>query len=142
MRRGLQPSRFVAQGNDDEVKHVAEKTRRKARKATKISEEVGQILQKAMVFCLRTYPMLWTTGGLPEEHAADDGSRHWIIHIYLRYPTGHEGYLGDLLYDGKKFTELTERADMKKRAKQIAADPKGIREWNEYRASTVRAKKT
>jgi len=59
-----------------------------------------------------------------------------MIRVYLRYPTGHEGYVGDLHYDGKKFTELTDRETMRERSRLIAADPKGIREWNEYRAAT------
>ncbi len=94
-----------------------------------------------MRYCVRHFPMLWTTGGLPEKHIEADGTRHWIVHVYLRYPTGHEGYVGDLLYDGKQFTELTDRDTMRERSKQIAADPKGIQEWNEYRASTLRAGK-
>jgi hypothetical protein len=46
-----------------------------------------------------------------------------------------EGYLGDLVCDGAKFTELTELELMRDRARQIAADPEGVRQWNELRAS-------
>jgi len=105
------------------------------------TEEGQHIIQEAASYCLDHFPMLWTTGGLPAERRATDGSRQWIIRVYLRYPTGFEGYLGDLLYDGKQFTELTERAIMRERAKSIAADPEGIRQWNEYRASTLRTRK-
>jgi hypothetical protein len=81
-------------------------------------------------------PMLWTVAGIREDQGAD-GSRRWIIAVHLRYPTGFEGYLGDLLYDGEQITELTDLELMRERAKQIAADPEGIRQWNEYRASTL-----
>ena len=109
----------------------------RAKKVAEIFAEEEQILREAAIYCLLTFPTLWTVGGIKEERGTD-GSRKWIIAVHLRYPTGHEGYLGDLLYDGKVVTELTDRAIMRQRAKQIAADPKGIREWNEYRASTLR----
>lgn len=79
--------------------------------------------------------MLWTVAGIREVRA-DDGEKRWIIAVHLRYPTGFEGYLGALGYDGKRFTELTDERTMRQRAAQIAADPEGIRQWNEYRAST------
>ena len=79
--------------------------------------------------------MLWTVAGIREERG-DDGSRRWIIAINLRDPTGFEGYLGDLHYDGTRLTGLTDRKLMRERARQIAADPEGVREWNEYRAAT------
>jgi hypothetical protein len=125
------------------AKKVDKPTRAKAaaaarrKKAAEIFEEEERILRQAAIYCLLTFPTLWTVGGIKEEQGTD-GSRKWIIAVHLRYPTGHEGYLGDLLYDGKKVTELTDRDVMRQRAKQIAADPKGIREWNEYRASTLR----
>jgi hypothetical protein len=125
------------------VKKADKPTRAKAaavvqkKKAAESSAEEEQILRKAAIHCLFTFPMLWTVGGIKEEQGTD-GPRRWVIAVHLRYPTGHEGYLGDLLYDGKEFTELTDREVMRQRAKQIAADPKGIREWNEYRASTLR----
>ena len=63
-----------------------------------------------------------------------------LAHVYLRYPTGHEGYLGDLLYNGKQFTELTDRETMRERAKQIEAEPALQREWDEYRAANLPAR--
>ena len=107
-----------------------------------LNQEEEEILKKAQIYLLfeAKRPMLWTVAGIREEKA-EDGSRRWIIAVNLRYPTGFEGYLGDLLYDGKKITELTDREVMRQRAREIAADPKGIREWNEYRASTLRPRK-
>jgi len=86
-------------------------------------------------------PMLWTVAGIKEERGGD-GSLRWIIAVHLRYPTGFEGYLGDLLYDGAKITELTDPELMRERATKIAADPEGIRQWNEHRASTLRPRET
>jgi hypothetical protein len=126
------------------VKHVSEKTRAKTRKTTRgkkrseINQEEEEVLQKAAIYCLRTFPMLWTVGGIKKD-SRDDGACRWIIAVYLRYPTGFEGYLGDLLFDGKQVTELTDREVMRTREKQIAADPERMRKWNEYRAATVQA---
>jgi hypothetical protein len=63
----------------------------------------------------------------------------WIITVTLRYTTGHEGYVGDLLYDGQEFTFLTEQSVMDERVRVIAEDPERLRKWNEYRASPLRA---
>jgi hypothetical protein len=116
-----------------QAKAAAAARRKKA--ATFVAEE-EQILRQAAIYCLRTFPMLWTVGGIKEE-LGTDGSRRWIIAVYLRYPTGHEGYLGDLLYDGKEVTELTDREIMRQRAREIAADPERLRAWNAYRASAL-----
>lgn len=115
---------------------AAVKTRRK--RPREFTEEEQLILREAMCYCFEHFPLLWTTGGIREEPGAN-GSRRWIIPVYLRYPTGHEGYLGDLGYDGKQFAPLTERAVMRERAEQIATDPERMRQWNEYRASTLPA---
>lgn len=85
--------------------------------------------------------MLWTPRDLPEECTGENGSRQWIIHVYLCYPTGFNGYLGDLLYDSKEFSQLTDREIMRERAKQIAADPERDRKWNELQAAAVRTRK-
>ena len=113
----------------------------KPKRTREFKQEEERIIQKAANYCLRRFPLLWTTGGFPEEHTDEKGTRYWIIRMYLRYPTGHEGYLGDLLYDGKNFSELTDRERMLERAGKIAADPECARKWNEYRASTVRPRK-
>ena len=122
------------------MKKVTEDVRTKPRrkKAPELNEEEEQILRKAQIYMLfeAKRPMLWTVAGIREEKA-DDGSRRWIIAVNLRYPTGFEGYLGDLIYDGARITELTDLELMRERAKQIAADPEGLRQWNEYRASTL-----
>ena len=78
--------------------------------------------------------MLWTVAGIREEKGVD-GSRRWIVAVHLRYPSGHQGYLGDLLYDGTTITQLTDLELMRQRAQQIAADPQRERRWSEYQAS-------
>jgi len=118
------------------MRSKAQKTAEGKRKP-EIDEETELILRKAQTYLLfeAKRPMLWTVAAIREEKG-DDGLRHWIIAVHLRYPTGFEGYLGDLLYDGSKITELTDLDLMRQRAQQIADDPEGIRQWNEYRAST------
>jgi hypothetical protein len=74
---------------------------------------------------------------LAEEEKGNDGSRRWVIAVHLRYPTGYEGYLGDLLYDEAKIAELTDPGLMRECAKQIAADPERERKWREYEADRV-----
>jgi hypothetical protein len=74
--------------------------------------------------------------GIREEPV--QGSRRWIITVMLRYPTGFEGEIGDLLYDGQEFTFLTPPEVRKERARRIAEDPEQMRQWNEYRAATLR----
>src|SRR5262249_43089444 len=124
------------------VKNVRDETRGKTttrrKKGPAINEEEEQILRQAQVYLLfeAKRPMLWTVAGIQEEKGAD-GSRRWRIAVHLRYPTGFEGYLGDLLYDGARITELTDLDLMRQRASQIAADPEGLRQWHEYRASTL-----
>jgi hypothetical protein len=124
------------------AKKAGRRSGAKAAHAARRTDEVaitpeGQILRQAAVYCLHTFPMLWTVGDIKEEREGP-GSRRWIIAVHLSYPTGHEGYLGDLLYDGEKFTELTDRDTMKERSKRIAADPALQREWDTYRAPTLR----
>ena len=106
------------------------------RKAALPDEEEEAILKRAQIYLLfeARRPMLWTVADIREE-TADDGSRRWIIAVHLRYPTGHEGYLGDLLFDGERVTELTDLELMRQRGREIAADPARQREWDEYRAA-------
>jgi hypothetical protein len=126
------------------VSKAGERTRTIAAKATRrkktpeLNEEEEQVLKKAQIYLLfeAKRPMLWTVAGIRAEKG-EDGSRRWIIAVHLRYPTGFEGYLGDLLYDGERLTELTDLELMRERARQIAVDPEGIRQWNEYQASTL-----
>ena len=106
------------------------------RKAALPDEEEEAILKRAQIYLLfeARRPMLWTVADIREE-TADDGSRRWIIAVHLRYPTGHEGYLGDLLFDGERVTELTDLELMRQRGREIAADPARQRDWDEYRAA-------
>jgi hypothetical protein len=110
---------------------------KRSKLAAELNEEEEQILRKAQMHLLyeAQRPLLWTVAGIREEKGG--GSRRRIIAVNLRYPTDHEGYLGDLLFDGVQFMELTPLELMKERARQIAADPERERKWNEYRASTL-----
>jgi len=123
------------------VKQVTEKTQRRSRKAMQqkslpeIDEQADKILRAATIYLIRNVGGLFVATGLREEHARS--GQRWIITVTMRYPTGHEGFVGELLYDGKKFTMLTEDSVIDERVRQIAADPKGIRQWNEYRRSTL-----
>src|SRR5437773_11691574 len=89
------------------------------------SEEEEQILRKAQIYLLfeAKRPMFWNVAAIREEKG-EGGSRRWIIAVHLCAPSGHEGYLGDLLYDGERFTELTDVEVMQERVRQIAADSK------------------
>ena len=106
------------------------------RRATLPDPEEEAILKRAQMYMLyeAQRPMFWTVADIREEKAVD-GSRRWIIAVHLRYPTGHEGYLGDLLFDGERVTELTDLELMRQRGREIAADPARQREWDEYRAA-------
>ena len=100
-----------------------------------ISPEQEQILRKALKYLVFKHGHLLVPTGIRQEQ--DQGSRRWIITVTLRYPTGFEGEIGDLLYDGQEFTFLTPQELREERARKIAADPEGIRQWNEYKASTL-----
>lgn len=108
------------------------------RQRRKINEEEEEILRRAQIYLLfeAKRPMLWTVAGIREEKDAG-GSRRWVIAVHLRYPTGFEGYLGDLVYDGTRVTELTDLELMRQRARQIAADPERDRKWHEYQAAAL-----
>jgi hypothetical protein len=83
--------------------------------------------------------MFLIASGLREERIKK--LRVWIITVTLRYTTGHEGYIGDLLFDGQDFVYLTPPEIRKERARQIAADSQRTRKWNEYRAATLPTRK-
>jgi hypothetical protein len=120
-----------------EARTRAPESKRRKRKS-EINPEEEEILKKAQIYLLfeAGRPMFWTVAGIREEKA-EEGSRRWIIAVNLRYPTAIEGYLGDLLYDGTRFTELTDVELMRERGRQIAADLERDRKWNELRASSV-----
>ena len=127
------------------VRKLSKAPRPKARTAPKrrprssLPAEQERILRAATIYLIRKVGGLLVATGLRAE--GDKGARRWIITVTLRYPTGFEGYVGDLRYDGKEFCFITPPEVRRERINKIAADPEGIREWNEYRASTLRAKK-
>jgi hypothetical protein len=104
-----------------------------------VVDEQERILRAATRYLVFQHGMFLVATGLRETRIK--GVRVWIITVTLRYTTGHEGYIGDLLYDGETFTFLTPPEARKERAQHISADPEGIRAWNEDRASTLRAGK-
>ncbi len=131
LREGFERWTPVAIRSRGQARTKAVESKRRTRKS-EINPEEEEILKKAQIYLLfeAGRPMLRTVAGIREEKG-EDGARRWIIAINLRYPTGFEGYLGDLLYDGTRFTELTDRELMRERARRIAADPEGKRQWNE-----------
>ena len=99
-------------------------------------DDAERILRAATLHLITKHGGLFVATGLREMRIK--GFPVWIITVTLRYTTGFEGYVGDLLYDGDNFTLLTAETVIEERVRQIAADPEGIRQWNEYRASTLR----
>src|SRR5262245_45245162 len=112
-------------------------TPRRSPRGAPIIDEEEQILRAATIHLIRHHGGLLLATDLREQPA--EGGRTWVLTVTLRYPTGHEGYIGDLLYDGKEFTFLTPEDVRKERARQISEDPEGVRNWNEYRTSTLQA---
>jgi hypothetical protein len=100
-----------------------------------IRPEEKQILRKALKHLVFKHGHLLVPTSIRQER--DQGSPRWIIAVALRYPTGFEGEIGDLLYDGQEFTFLTPPEVREQRARKIAEDPEALRQWNEYRASTL-----
>lgn len=99
-------------------------------------KEDERILRAATLHLITMHGMFLVATDLRQ--ARVKGLRVWIITVTLRYAAGHEGYIGDLLYDGEEFTFLTPPEIRKERAKQIANDPEGVRKWNEHRDSVLR----
>jgi hypothetical protein len=79
-----------------------------------------QILREATKHLIRQHGGLFVATGIREEPGA--APRAWIITVTLRYPTGDEGYVGDLRYDGRTFTFLTEQSLIDERVRQIAGE--------------------
>ena len=125
------------------VRRAAEPTRTRAvegarrSRRTEVHEEEERILREATKHLIRHHGGLFVATALRKEQ--DEGVPRWIITVTLRYPTGHEGYVGDLLYNGHAFTFLTEEARIDERVRQIAANPEHSRQWNEYRDPTLSA---
>lgn len=127
------------------VRQATSQTRKKSRNAVKrkprqeINEREEEILRAATLELITHHGGHFVATGLRE--VAIKGFPVWIITVTLRYDKGDEGYLGDLVYDGEKFTFLTEQSVMDERARKIADNPERIHNWNEYRTSTLRTRK-
>lgn len=102
-------------------------------------------LEQEKLFQLATLHLITHVGGLlvatDVREEVVDGATRWIFEVTLRYPTGFGGYVGDLLYDGKRFAMLTDEAVLDERCRQIAADPRGIEEWERFCAANSRSGK-
>lgn len=86
------------------------------------AEEVSRL---AAIYCLRTYPTLWTAG------VAQRVESGWVVPIRVHYPTGRDCEIGQLAYDGREFTPLTDRAVMAEVVRKIEADLEFQRQWHE-----------
>jgi hypothetical protein len=123
------------------VKKASKPTRAEGSAATKRRrklewpDEKERILRAATQHLVFKHGMFLVATGIRELRIK--GLRVWILTVTLRFGTGDEGYIGDLLYDGEEFTFLTEQSVMDERARKIAEDPERIRKWNEYRASVL-----
>ncbi len=123
------------------VKKVSKQTRAKASPTTKhrrkpqVLDEEERILREATKHLVFKHGMFLVATGLREVRIK--GFRVWIITVTLRYGTGDEAYIGDLLYDGEDFTFLTEQSVMDERAQTLLDDPERIRRWDAYRSSTL-----
>jgi hypothetical protein len=95
--------------------------------------EDSVVAQKAAVYCVLHFPTLWTAR-LPRWDAA---ARRWVVPVVVRYPTGDEGELGDLAFDGHSFTLLTTHEEMARRARAIEQDPAFQHRWHEQFPSAV-----
>jgi hypothetical protein len=100
-----------------------------------LDKEREDMLRKATLELITKHGMFLVATDVRETHVKE--IRIWIITVSLRYTTGHEGYVGKLLYDGDTFTFLTEPAVLNERIAKIANDPERERKWKEYRASTL-----
>lgn len=109
----------------------------KRRKRPALNDREEEILRAATIHLVFKHGMFLVATGARELKIK--GLPVWIITVTLRFDTGHEGYVADLLYDGETFTFLTEQSVMDARVDQIANDPERQRKWDEYRASTLQA---
>jgi len=123
------------------VKKLRGKAQAKASARTKPRQQPAadpqeeELLRKATIHLITKHGGLLVATDVREERSGE-GPPRWVIAFVLRYPLGHEGYVGDLLYDGKEFTFLTPPEVIEQRVKEIAADPERQRQWDAYRAST------
>ncbi len=122
------------------VKALRANTRRKGKRATRragpdaVNEE-EQILRAATRYLIQKHGMFLVATGARKLRIR--GIPVWVVSVTLRYDQGDEGYVGDLLYDGAAFTFLTDPSVVDERVRRIAEDPDRLRQWNEYRATTL-----
>jgi hypothetical protein len=109
-------------------------------KAPQLNEQEEQILREAIKYLPFKHGHLLVPARIREE--GEGRARRWIVTVHLRYPTGFEGEIGELLYDGAEFTFLTPPEVRRQRARKIADDPEGIRQWNECQASALPPRET
>ena len=103
-----------------------------AQKQPELDREEEELLRAATLHLVQNHGMfLVATGARPLRIR---GSLAWVITVTLRYAAGHEGHVGELLYDGEEFTFLTEQSVMDERARQIAEGPEGPRQWKLWAA--------
>jgi hypothetical protein len=126
-------SSMVSKARVRAPKHAAKATRRAP--TPELNQEEETILREALKYLLFKHGHLLVPARIREER--DGGVRRWIITVHLRYPTGFEGEIGELLYDGAEFTFLTPPDVRRQRAQKIAEDPEAIRQWNELQASAL-----
>jgi hypothetical protein len=106
-------------------------------KGLEIDDEEERLLRAATAHLIMHHGMFLVASDVRE--ACVKGIKIWIIAVTLRYTTGHEGYIGDLLYDGENFTFLTPLEVREQRAMQVATDPERERKWHDVQASTLPA---
>jgi hypothetical protein len=126
---------MVSKGREETRTGVAKATRRERRETPELNQEEEEILRAATLHLITNHGMFLVATGVREARVRS--LPVWIIPVTLRYTTGHQGYVGDLLYDGEEFTFLTEQTVMDERVRKIAEDPQRLRTWNEYRASPL-----
>ena len=85
-----------------------------------LSPEQVRIWEKAIAFCVRHLPTLWTAG---EPQQQPGSATRWIVPIVLCYPDGFEGKLGEMAWDEQcqEFTVLTDKATLADRARIVAS---------------------
>jgi hypothetical protein len=105
---------------------AAEATRRTHQ--PQINEEEERMLREATLYLIRNHGGLFVATALRKEQT--EGSTRWVITVTLRYPSGHEGYVADLLYDGHAFALLTDPSEIDERVRKIAAGRTPVHQEN------------
>lgn len=100
-----------------------------ARRPTRagFDEREERILREATIHLITHHGGLFVATAVREEEGEVGPNR--IVGVTLRYPTGHEGHVGELLCDGQEFRLLTERSVIDGRIREIAVDPGHLRCW-------------